>query len=104
MPLALDHTRQEWEDGHRRLEREARGQPSDAAARSELEAILAALRRRIGQTFTLAELADCYTTAERWSREAVAETEPAAGWTRRLATLTEAAFYLYSRGAVDYEP
>jgi hypothetical protein len=104
MPLALEHTRREWEDGHRRLETEVREPQSGAPELVELDAILAAVRRRVGQTFTLAELADAYTTAERWSREAVAETEPAAGWTRRLATLTEAAFYLYSRGAVDYEP
>ena len=103
MPLALDHTRREWEDGHRRLQSEVRELQSEAVL-SELDAILAALRRRVGQTFTLAELADCYSTAERWSREAVAETEPGAGWARRLATLTEAAFHLYSRGALDYEP
>jgi len=33
--------------------------------------------RRIGQSFTLAELADAYAGAEAWSREAVEETEPA---------------------------
>jgi hypothetical protein len=71
---------------------------------AELDAVTAELRRRVGQTFTLAELADAYTASEAWTREAVAESKPASGWPRRLATITEAAFYLYSRGAVDYEP
>ena len=75
-----------------------------SALLSELEAVTAELRRRVGQSFTLAELADAYASAEVWSREAVEETEPASGWPRRLSTVTDAAFHLYSRGAVDYEP
>jgi hypothetical protein len=58
----------------------------------------------VGQTFSLGELADAYAASEAWTREAVAEAEPGGGWPRRLATVTEAAFHLYSRGAVDYAP
>jgi hypothetical protein len=104
MPIALDQTRREWEQGHRRLQQEIREAPRGATLLAELDAVTAELRRRLGQTFTLAELADAYVVSEAWAREAVAETEPADGWPRRLATVTEAAFYLYSRGAVDYEP
>lgn len=104
MPVALEQTRREWERGHRLLQEEVRGDAQGEALLAELEAVLAELRRRVGQSFTLAELADAYTTAESWSREAVAESEPAPGWPRRLATVTDAAFHLYSRGAVDYEP
>ena len=71
---------------------------------AEVEAVTAELRRRVGQTFTLAELADAYAVSEAWTREAVAETEPASGWPRRLSMVTETAFHLYSRGAVDYGP
>jgi hypothetical protein len=104
MPIALDQTRREWELGHRWLQHEVRESPRGDAWLEELEAVTAELRRRIGQSFTLAELADTYAGAEAWSREAVEETEPASGWPRRLATVTDAAFHLYSRGAVDYEP
>jgi hypothetical protein len=104
MPIALDQTRREWELGHRRLQQEVREAPRGDARLDELEAVTGELRRRVGQTFTLAELADAYASAEAWSREAVEETEPASGWPGRLATVTDAAFHLYSRGAVDYEP
>jgi hypothetical protein len=104
MPIALDQTRREWELGHRRLQREVRETPRGQAWLDELEAVTAELRRRVGQRFTLDLLAAAYPSAEAWSREAVEETEPASGWPRRLSTVTDAAFHLYSRGAVDYEP
>jgi hypothetical protein len=103
-PVALEQTRREWELGHRRLEQQVRDAPRGNAVLAELEAVVAALRKRIGGSFTLAELADAYPSAEAWSREVVAETEPAPGWPQRLATVTDAAFHVYSRGAVDYEP
>jgi hypothetical protein len=104
MPIALDHTRREWELGYRRLQEDLRETPRGDAILTELDALTAELRRRVGQSFTLGELADAYATSEAWAREAVADTEPATGWPRRLATVTDAAFHLYSRGAVDYAP
>jgi len=104
MPVALDQTRREWEQGNARFQRELRETQRPDALRAELDAVTAALRRRIGQSFSLSELADVYATADDGAREAVAETKPASGWPRRLATATEAAFHLYSRGAVDFEP
>jgi hypothetical protein len=62
------------------------------------------LRRRVGQTFTLAELAGAYGDADRWVQEALAEAESAPGWPARSTTAQDAAFHLYSRGAVDYRP
>jgi hypothetical protein len=32
------------------------------------------------------------------------EAEPAPGWPARATTAQDAAFHLYSRGAVDYKP
>jgi hypothetical protein len=104
MPVALEQTRREWEQGYERLQQEVRETPRGEQILKELDAVTAELRRRVGQTFALAELADAYGTAEAWSREAVAETEPTSGWPRRLSTVTDAAFHLYSRGALDYEP
>jgi hypothetical protein len=104
MPVALAQTRLEWEQGHRRFDESVRESPHGQAWLAELGAVTAELRRRVGQTFTLAELADAYPAAEAWSREAVAETQPVPGWPQRLAIVTDAAFHLYSRGAIDYEP
>ena len=101
---AVENARREWEDSHRRLEDEASDQQRYRRLLDQVDAVLAELRRRIGQTFTLAELADEYARAERWSREAVAEAAPPPGWPRTLAVVEGAAFHIYARGALDYEP
>ena len=62
------------------------------------------LRRRVGQWFTLAELAEAYSGAEVWSRDAVADRAPFPGWVQTLSIVEGAAFHLYSRGAIDYRP
>src|SRR5438270_897711 len=83
--------------GSGRLQQDLTEAPRAEPMLAELDAVTAELRRRVGQSFTLAELADAYATSEPWAREAVAETEPARGWPRRLSTITDAAFHLYSR-------
>ncbi len=69
-----------------------------------VEVVLDELRRRVGQTFTLGELARAYAEADRWAREAVADADPPRGWPRDLALVTGAAFHAYARGAADYRP
>ena len=54
--------------------------------------------------FTLAELADEYGRAERWSREVFAELPPEARWAPGLTVAVDAAFHQFARGARDYEP
>jgi len=100
----IDIARREWEDGRAALEA-----ARDDRARYErllvlVDVVVAELRRRIGQTFTLAELAREYVNADRWAREALADAEPPRGWPREVALVTGAAFYAYARGAVDYRP
>jgi len=105
MPQAtLEATRDEWEEGYRRLEADAGDRQRYAQLLAELELVLDELRRRVGQTFTLDELAATYAGADRWVQDAVAEREPAPGWPARLTTVQDAAFHVYSRGAVDYRP
>lgn len=102
--VALENARAEWEDGHRRLESYSSEPTSYARLLEQVEAVTAELARRIGQSFTLAELADAYAGAERWSRDAVSDHAPAPGWPRTLSVVEGAAFHRYQRGAVDYEP
>ena len=104
MSSTLEHARQEWEEGYRRLEAEARDARSSDALYAQLEAVLDELRRRLGGTFTLEELARTYARAEEWSRDAVAAHAPAPGWARTLTIVEAAAFHVYARGAVDYTP
>jgi hypothetical protein len=101
---ALDSARREWEDAHRALEAEAREPSRYRALLAQVDAVTAELRRRVGQTFTLGELAEAYAGAERWSRDAVAEVGAPPWWPRTLTLVEGAAFHLYARGAVDYEP
>ena len=105
MPTSVESARNEWETGYRRFEA-SRGGHEEAYARllEQVEAITEELRRRLGGTFTLAELAETYTGAERWVRDVVSERAPVKNWPRTLATAEDAAFHLYQRGAVDYEP
>ena len=100
---ALDHVRQEWEEGHRRLAA-ARDTPDYERLMAQVEVVRDELRRRVGETFTLADLATAFGDADSWSREAIGEHAPSPGWVRTASIVESAAFHLYSRGAVDYRP
>ncbi len=104
MQTEVESARRDWEDGYRRLLAET----EDGAARERLlrqvDVVTEELRKRLGSTFTLAELARTYSGADAWAREAVEERAPGPGWPRTLAFVGDAAFYLYARGAIDYEP
>jgi hypothetical protein len=69
----------------------------------QVEAITAELRRRVGGTFTIGELADEYARADVWVRHVLSE-QGAREWPRTLALVEGAAFHVYARGAVDYQP
>jgi hypothetical protein len=100
----VESARRDWEDGFRRLQEES-GDPQRAdALHAQVVAITGELRRRVGSTYTTAELAGAYRGSERWARDAVAEAAEAPGWERTLSVATDAAFHAYARGAVDYEP
>jgi hypothetical protein len=99
----LESARLEWEIAYRDLVEAARDPVLEEPVRVQLGVISSELRRRIGGTFTLRELADEYAVADIWARDALAE-QAAQGWPQTLALVEGAAFYLYSRGAVDYAP
>ena len=101
---AVEIARREWEESNRLLEAEAGDRARYVRLLEQVEAVLAELRKRVGQTFTLAELAAEYVRVERWSRDAVERTGPPPGWPRTLAVVEGAAFHLYARGAIDYAP
>ena len=100
---AVETIRREWEDGHRRLEALADDQAVYLRLLEQVEVVIDELRRRVGETFTLAELAGAYGEADRWSREALEERGPARSY-RDAALVGDAAFFVYARGASDYRP
>ena len=96
--------RREWEEGSRRFFEEARDPARADMLHRQVDAVTEELRRRVGGTFTMAELADAYAGAERWLLQAVEERAPAKGWARTASLAADAAFHGYSRAAQDYEP
>jgi len=104
VPVVIDVVRREWEDGYRRFEAASRDPVAADRLRAQLEVVTGELRRRIGQTFTLEQLAVAYERADAWARDAVSEHAATPGWPRTLALVEDAAFHLYQRGAVDYAP
>ena len=104
MATLTETVRREWEDGHRRFEALARDPVAGPRLLAQLELLLDELRKRIGQTFTLDELASAYRSAERWSREAISERAATPGWARTVSLVEDEAFHQYQRGAVDYFP
>ena len=94
--------RHEWEEAHRHLEEERGDRRRYERLLGQVGVVNDELRKQVGQTFTLAELAAAYRDSERWARAAIEEHAPSPGWPRDLALVVAAAFYAYQRGALDY--
>lgn len=91
MTYAIDNALFQWEDGERRVR-----------DRGDLEgptfAVLEELRRRLGSSFSLGELAALYGAGTDWALEAAA----GAGVGNDASAVVDAAFARYSREALDY--
>jgi alcohol dehydrogenase class IV len=104
MAIVLDVVRREWEQGYRRFEAASREPAAGDRLQRQLEVVTDELRKRIGQTFTLEQLAAAYDDADDWARDVVSEHAATPGWPRTLSMVEDAAFHLYQRGALDYSP
>lgn len=104
MAPSVETSRQQWAEGNRRLESQASDPDLYGRLLAQLEVATDELRKRVGETFTLAQLAEAYDAADGWMREAVEERAAAPGWSRQLSVVQDAAFHLFARGATDYSP
>jgi hypothetical protein len=102
--VEVESAMRQWEAGYKRFQEETASRPRADRLHDHLELVTAELRRRVGETFTLAELAGAYAEAETWTRDAVGDADELPGWERTVAVVEDAAFHLYARGAVDYAP
>jgi hypothetical protein len=100
----VDLARQQWQDGNRRVEAVRDDPGRYLQLTGQVDTILAALRLRIGQIFTLAELADAYDGADVWTGDLLDDAEPDAAPATEPGTVADAAFHVYARGAADYHP
>ena len=102
--MDVELARHHWEDGHRRVERAPAGSAASGRLTAEVELIVAELRQRVGQTFTLEQLAAAYDGAIEWARDVLHDVRPEDGPPPDTATVTDAAFRTFARGASDYRP
>jgi len=98
--VAVENARHQWEEGYRRLREHADDQALYQRLLAQVDVVLDELNRRVGQTFTLAELAGAYQGADRWLLEVL----PPGSGAVQVGLVEDAAFHLYARGAVDYRP
>ncbi len=103
--MEIEVARQQWYDGRRRVD-EARRLDGRRHAQlvAQVDLVLVALRGRVGQIFTLAELADTYGGSDVWVRELLDESDPNGEPVTEAGTVADAAFHHYARGASDYAP
>jgi len=99
MSYPLENALFQWEEGYRELQ--ALQDPRTRRLADRLiEAIRDELRRRIGVTFTAAELADLYGRGTDWCLQVAIDVAPAAE--SDAQSLADAAFWLYLRSAGDF--
>jgi hypothetical protein len=96
VPYALDNALFQWQDGERRI------RDVDDLVGQDLERAVAAveheLRRRLGSSFTIEELADHYGAGVDWATD-IAQLENAG---TDSAVVVDAAFARYARHATNY--
>ncbi len=94
---AVAAARFQWDEGLRRLSEAT----LDAQRRGVIDAVRVELRRRLGQTFTMGELADVYGGSGGWYLDLAARTAPKHPESWDPAVALDAAFALHARGASD---
>jgi hypothetical protein len=91
----------EWDDGLRRFEELELSRRREEVVRRVIDEIVLELERRLGQTFTLEELAAVYDDSAGWCRD-VAQRTTEEVWAHDLSIVQDAAFARFARNATDY--
>ena len=104
--MSLPSARHQWDEGKRRLAREGEDTARSRHLDLLVDAVVDELRRRIGQTYTLGDLAGAYEGADDWVRDVIVTSLPprSRAGVRDAAVIQDAAFARYSQGAIDYSP
>jgi hypothetical protein len=103
--MDVELARQQWQDGNRRVEDTRVDSRRYLDLSQQVDVVVAGLRKRVGQIFTLGELAEAYDGADEWARELLeAAADPDEPPTAEAGTVADAAFHAYARGATDYRP
>jgi hypothetical protein len=98
----IENTIFQWEEGYRRLQA-ARSDPRSYRAVGQLVmAVEDELRKRLGSSFSIEELAATYREDLDWDLELAVRRAPADSASWDSSTVVDAAFYLYMREASDF--
>jgi hypothetical protein len=90
----------QWEEGWRVLQSLPAEHGTRRLAERVIDAIRKELRRRIGPTFSAAELAELYGSGTDWCGQVALDAAP--DLASESQSLADAAFWLYLRGATDF--
>jgi hypothetical protein len=102
VPYPLDNALYQWEEGYARLRQLSADPRMAGRVNRAVEAVRDELRRRIGPTFSAAELAELYAGGTDWCLEAATRGGAVDTTDIDPQAITDGAFYLYLRGASDY--
>jgi hypothetical protein len=100
----LELARLQWADGNRRVEQTRGDRARYLGLMARVDVVVSGLRVRVGQTFTLQQLADTYDRADDWARTMLDDADPEAAPVLEPGTVADAAFHVYAQGAMDYRP
>jgi hypothetical protein len=96
MAYAIENARYQWDEGERRLRQ---AEPEHAAALDHvLWQIVDELRKRLGSTFTLEELATLYNEGTDWADDIASRREAGLD----TSAVVDAAFARYAREAWNF--
>jgi hypothetical protein len=96
LPYAVENALYQWREGERRIANTS--EPAQADLDTATDVVVEELRRRLGSSFVVVELADLYGRDTDWALELARRN--AAG--TDAASVVDAAFARYVREAKDY--
>ncbi len=92
-----------WEVGADRILRYSDDSQKRTLLEGIVERIMYELEKRLGQTFSTAELVKEWRESDAWCTEIVHEAAPGSPWAWNLDVVQCAAFYRFSTRALDYQ-
>lgn len=101
--LSVRLAREDWRSGERAVERVLADPARAPIAVGVMRELERELRRRLGQTYTLAALVAVYGDADRWARGAAQRVAPEAVWAQD-SMFADAACARAARAARDWKP
>jgi hypothetical protein len=102
MSYSVESAVLQWEEGYQRLQATQSEPRLYQALGRAVVAVEDELRKRLGSTFSIKELATLYREDSVWGLELTMQALPERSDLWDSATIVDAAFYLYMREASDF--